>query len=688
MRSVFTAFSDESETKWLNTSSRIKFPISSSTAPGLKAGTYVQILEADENGNGIGYDENNFTLVDDDDPFYTFHQEGKYVVYQYYAYYKEGEEDRPSKPDADKITKSYFNIDGTAPDSLKLTAEVDGSSTILNNLTGGLFFKEPIVIIPQGSDSLSGIDHYEFQSVACSGEECDTATPKDNKWKTAETFTVPQDFEGYVYVRAADAAEPANYLEKSVQLAVKDDTTTYKILEDISDWTNTRDLNIEVTPSTTGLQELNYKVFAEDKEEDASRINIPATDTENKLFTIHDIPEGVYNLKVIPVENGGTSINRGAHSLKVDRTKPVVQVKLEQSNQDTAAKLMNTLTLNSFYQPGLMVSASATDLAGALQIDPQELKIEYSLHGAAWKDYTSPLTFDDEEVISVSFRAIDPAGNISEVVTQDGIAVDATAPSFEGAGNNMTYWLPRTVSVKDGMSGVDTVKLNDQSVGSRVLVKDYGTSRIEAKDRSGNESAIAFTIKGLDGIKDEDITNDLIDAIEKEFEEQKPGYDKDLADKIQQQIDDLKNRNQDPSDPGNNGQGNNDGSNQKPDDGNGNGNSSSGDGTNGGGSAQTPGTDGSNGGSGSGNGADGTGTGTKGSGTGSGNSNGSSNGTSMSSGQGTSVMSGNTRTPVASGTVKTGDGSSIFALLMLGVLSLLLAGAVKLKQRLNALHNR
>lgn len=689
MRSVFTAFSDEPETKWLNTSSRIKFPISSSTAPGLKAGTYVQILEADENGNGIGYDENNFTLVDDDDPFYTFHQEGKYVVYQYYAYYKEGEEDRPSKPDADKITKSYFNIDGTAPDSLKLTAEVDGSSTILNNLTGGLFFKEPIVIIPQGSDSLSGIDHYEFQSVACSGEECDTATPKDNKWKTAETFTVPQDFEGYVYVRAADAAEPANYLEKSVQLAVKDDTTTYKILEDISDWTNTRDLNIEVTPSTTGLQELNYKVFAEDKEEDASRINIPATDTENKLFTIHDIPEGIYNLKVIPIENGGTSINRGAHSLKVDRTKPVVQVKLEQSNQDTAAKLMNTLTLNSFYQPGLMVSASATDLAGALEINPQELKIEYSLHGAAWKDYTSPLTFDDEEVVNVAFRAIDPAGNISEVVTQDGIAVDATAPSFEGASNNVTYWLPRTVTVKDSLSGVDTVKLNDTTTGSRVLVKDYGTSRIEAKDRSGNESTIAFTIKGLDGIKDEDITNDLIDAIEKEFEEQKPGYDKELADKIQQQIDDLKKRNQDPSDPGNNGQGNNDGSNQKPDDGNGNGNSSSGDGTNGGGSAQTPGTDGSNGGNGSGNGANGTGTGTNGSGAGSGNSNGSSNGTSMSSGQGTSVMSaGNTRTPAASGTVKTGDGSSIFALLMLGVLSLLLAGAVKLKQSFNALHNR
>lgn len=686
MRSVFTAFSEEPETKWLNTSSQIKFPISSSTAPGLKAGTYVQILEADENGNGIGYDENNFTLVDDDDPFYTFHYEGKYVVYQYYAYYKEGEEDKPSKPEVDHITKTYFNIDGTEPDSLNLTAEVDGSSTILNNLTGGLFFKEPLVIIPQGSDSLSGIDHYEFQSVACAGEECEVVTPKDNKWKTAESLTVPQDFEGYVYVRAADAAEPANYLEKSIKLSIKDDTTTYKILEDISDWTNTKDLNIEITPSTTGLQELNYKVFEEDKEADASRINVPATDTENKLFTIHDIPEGIYNLKVIPVENGGTSINRGVHSLKVDRTKPVVQVKLEQSNEDTASKLMNTLTLNSFYRPGLIVSASATDLAGTLEIDSQLLKIEYSLNGADWKEYTSPLKFDDEEVINVSFRAIDQAGNISEVVTQDGIAVDATAPNFEGASNNVTYWLPRTVNVKDGMSGVDTVKLNDKTAGSRVLVKDHGTSRIEAVDRSGNESTIAFTVKGLDGIKDEDINNDLINEIEKEFEEQKLGYDRELADEIQKQIDDLKNRNQDPSDPGNSGQGNQGGTNQNPNDdgtgGNGNGSGNSGSGNDGvqGDDSQTPGSGGTNGGNGSGNG---TGSGSNGSGT-SGTTN---TGVNTGSGQSSGVMRTGT-TQNTSGGIKTGDSTSIIAFLLLGLMSAMLAVAVKLKQRLNALQNR
>ncbi|MFR5077645.1 MAG: hypothetical protein ACLTDX_06230 [[Clostridium] innocuum] len=190
--------------------------------------------------------------------------------------------------------------------------------------------------------------------------------------------------------------------------------------------------------------------------------------------------------------------------------------------------------------------------------------MEYSSNGTDWKEYTTPLTFNDEEIISVAFRAIDPAGNISEVVTQDGIAVDATAPSFEGAGNNVIYWLPRTVTVKDSLSGVDTVKLNDTATGSSVLVKDYGTSRIEAKDRSGNESAIAFTIKGLDGIKDEEITDDLIQSVEKEFEEQKPGYDKELADKIQQQIDDLKNRKQS-REPGDDGQSKNPDDTKNPD---------------------------------------------------------------------------------------------------------------------------
>ena len=697
MRSVFRAFSDEpveaeekQKEEWLTTGARITLTTSSSTAPGLKAGTYIQVLEADKDGNGIGYNDRNFTLVDDDDPTYTFQNEGRYVVYKFYAFYVEGDEDHWSEPK--EIEKDTYNIDGTAPYELKLSAEIDGSTTILNNLTGGLFFKEPITIIPQGSDSLSGIDHYEFQSVGCEGDACDAVVPSDSKWDSKEDFTVPQDFEGIVYVRAVDAAQPeGNYLEKSLRLSIKDDITTYKILEDISNWTNTTDLNIEVTPSTNGLQELNYKVFDEGKEDEVSFINLPSTDTENKLFTIRNIPEGIYNLKVVPVETGGISINRGVHELKVDRTKPVVTMELKQSNEDAVSKVMNTLTLNKFYKPGLIVSASATDMAGTMTNDPKTVKIEYRLNGGEWSLYTSELKFNDEDVLNISFRAIDQAGNISDTVTQDGLAVDATAPSFEGAGNNVTYWLPRTVSVKDTLSGVDTVKLNDKRVSSTVLVKDYGTSRIEATDRSGNESAIAFTIKGLNDIKDEDITNDLIKEIEKEFEEQKPGYDAELTDKIQKEIDDLKDRNQDTSTPGNDGQGDHDGSNQNP---SGDGNGSDGSGNNGSnGGSQTPGTDGTNGGNGTGNGTNGNGSGNDGTGTnGSGNNgNGSSDttntGFNSGTGQSSGVMRTGTTQTAASG-VKTGDYTSILAFLALGLLSAMLAVAVKLKQRLNALQNR
>ena len=97
MRSVFQSFSARADDeKWLNTGSRITFPLSSSTAPGLKAGTFVQILQADSNGNGIGYEDTNFTLVDENDPTYIFENEGHYVVYQFYAYYIEGEEDNLS----------------------------------------------------------------------------------------------------------------------------------------------------------------------------------------------------------------------------------------------------------------------------------------------------------------------------------------------------------------------------------------------------------------------------------------------------------------------------------------------------------------------------------------------------------------------------------------------------------------
>lgn len=685
MRSVFRAFSDEpveveekQKEEWLTTGARITLTTSSSTAPGYKAGTYIQVLEADKDGNGIGYNDRNFTLVDDDDPTYTFQNEGRYVVYKFYAFYVEGEEDHWSEPK--EIEKDTYNIDGTAPYELKLSAEIDGSTTILNNLTGGLFFKEPITIIPQGSDSLSGIDHYEFQSVGCVGDACDAVVPSDSKWDSKEDFIVPQDFEGIVYVRAVDAAQPeGNYLEKSLRLSIKDDITTYKILEDISNWTNTTDLNIEVTPSTNGLQELNYKVFDEGKEDEVSFINLPSTDTENKLFTIRNIPEGIYNLKVVPVETGGISINRGVHELKVDRTKPVVTMELKQSNEDAVSKVMNTLTLNKFYKPGLIVSASATDMAGTMTNDPKTVKIEYRLNGGEWSLYTSELKFNDEDVLNISFRAIDQAGNISDTVTQDGIAIDATAPSFEGAGNNVTYWLPRTVSVKDTLSGVDTVKLNDKRVSSTVLVKDYGTSRIEAADRSGNESAIAFTIKGLNDIKDEDITNDLIKEIEKEFEEQKPGYDAELTDKIQKEIDDLKDRNQDTSTPGNDGQGDHDGTNQNP----------SGDGNGSNGGSQTPGTDGTNGGNGTnGNGSGNDGTGTNGSGN---NGNGSSGTTNTGSNSGTGQSSGVMRTgttQTAASGVKTGDYTSILAFLALGLLSAMLAVAVKLKQRLNALQNR
>lgn len=217
--------------------------------------------------------------------------------------------------------------------------------------------------------------------MSCSGDACDAVTSKESDWSTADSLSVPQDFEGIVFVRAVDGSKPVgNTLEKSVRLTIRDDITTYRIREDIHDWTNIKDLNIQVTPSTNGLQELRYTAYAAEGQE-GEPVVLEASDPENLLYTIRDIPEGTYRLKVIPIENGGTAIHRDAHVLRIDRTKPVVQVTMEQSSQDGAAKLMNRLTLNSFYRPGLMIRATASDQAGEQDIDPQLLKIEYSSNG-------------------------------------------------------------------------------------------------------------------------------------------------------------------------------------------------------------------------------------------------------------------------------------------------------------------
>lgn len=674
MRSVFQSFSARADDeKWLNTGSRITFPLSSSTAPGLKAGTFVQILQADSNGNGIGYEDTNFTLVDEDDPTYIFQNEGHYVVYQFYAYYVEGEEDNWSSPA--EIVKKTYNIDGTEPDRLDLVADINGTSTILSDLTGGLFFKDAITIIPQGSDSLSGIDHYEYQNVSCKGEACDSASPSKDGWQEADKISVPKDFEGIVYVKAFDRAVPANTLQRSIKLAIRDDITTYKILEDIDDWTNIKDLNIEVSPSSTGVQEVNYKVFQD--EENEEMINIPAVDTENKLYTIHDIPEGIYNLKVIPVEIGGVKVTGGTHKLQIDRTKPIVNIDLK---QDQTRNLLRALTFDKYYKPGLSVSANASDKAGALDMDEEQLRIEYQMNGGEWKEYTKPISFSQDEVVDIAFRAVDLAGNISDVVNLNGLTIDGSGPQINGASNNTSYWLPRTIKVTDAGSGVEKVSANDKEVTPTVLIKDKGLTKIEANDRAGNESSLAFTIKGLDDIKDEDINNDLIDEIEREFEEQKPGYDSELADEIQDKIDDLKNRNQDQSKDPNDGQNgdkdpSNDGQNNpanKPgdsDDGKGNGSGTTGDDANNPNDANDSNVNGS--------GANGSGTSNKGSGT-----SGTGTGT-ITSSQGTTGTTGTT-VRTSTGAVRTGDSSNTIDLIILLTLSGMLLGVLVLKKKLNA----
>ncbi len=83
---------------------------------------------------------------------------------------------------------------------------------------------------------------------------------------------------------------------------------------------------------------------------------------------------------------------------------------------------------------------------------------EYSTDGANWKEYTQPLTFTQNAV--VSFRGVDAAGNVSEVTTCTVDNIDKTAPVIESAvlaQSGTGYLFTAAVTASDDRTAADAL---------------------------------------------------------------------------------------------------------------------------------------------------------------------------------------------------------------------------------------
>ncbi|WP_437022933.1 OmpL47-type beta-barrel domain-containing protein [Streptomyces bungoensis] len=177
---------------------------------------------------------------------------------------------------------------------------------------------------------------------------------------------------------------------------------------------------------------------------------------------------------------------------------------------DTSASVSGTKDASGNYVSSATVTVSASDAESGVA------KIEYSLDGGAYKDYSAPVQVSGVGQHTVAYRATDKAGNTSaeQSVSFTVVAAppqDTTAPdtsaSVSGtkdASGNYVSSATVTVSASDAESGVAKIEYSldggaykDYSAPVQVSGVGQHTVAYRATDKAGNTSAeqsVSFTV--------------------------------------------------------------------------------------------------------------------------------------------------------------------------------------------------
>lgn len=172
---------------------------------------------------------------------------------------------------------------------------------------------------------------------------------------------------------------------------------------------------------------------------------------------------------------------------------------------------------------GFSVTESATDEG------PSPVHLQYRVNGGDWQNVTGSDTVSEEGVSTLEARALDGAGNASEVtaaatVRYDGLAPDLSlesVPHLTPAGSATVE-----VTVSDADSGVSTVKYasGSQEVtyfetgggevlsGSSFETSGGGTYSVYASDAVGNSTVAQITVNtypSIDTIPDQTMDEDI-----------------------------------------------------------------------------------------------------------------------------------------------------------------------------------
>lgn len=257
---------------------------------------------------------------------------------------------------------------------------------------------------------------------------------------------------------------------------------------------NSRDVHVQFNaddgPTGTGVNHIETKVDGGDW-------------TNGRELTL--TAEGKHSVEYHAIDNAGNAEAVKDLAIGIDKTAPETKAAITPSQPDGA---------NGWYVHPFTVGLNVTDnLSGAT-------KTEYSLDGGTtWQPYTSPVSFEEDGKVVISYRSTDKAGNV-EAVKSINFMLDSTSPTIlvsvpdDGSTYDDSGDLTPLSALSDSLSGVDnsktTVTLDTYTyqIGSTtqlyMLPLGLHTLVISSSDLAGNQvsKTVHFqTVASIDSLK-------------------------------------------------------------------------------------------------------------------------------------------------------------------------------------------
>lgn len=367
-----------------------------------------------------------------------------------------------------------YKLDKTNPSDMTITAEANSFTDLLHTITFGLFFGDTVDVSLAAFDSLSGIDHYEYQIVDTSlGQTYDAS----GTWiSTASgTFGINPQFKGAIYARAVDIAGNVSAVVQSDGLVADDETPTAPTVKgaiggDVYDhsWTaNDVTLTASDSKALSGIAYYEYKV-GESGTWTKMPVKSGATDAVSLLevadrLTIDSNMNAAVHVRA--VSNSGITGDESIFTVKRDAVIPQI-------------KVLTSGVIGQWTKDSVTFTFSNTES----NLSPITYWVKIGT--ANWTPITgSVYTLTTETNTVYQFKAVSEAGLESEA--SDAYSVKVVGPEML---KKLLDTLPDPKSATD-----DEIRVNEDEIKEAKIIYDL----LSDIDKSGLGQAATDKLSGL-----------------------------------------------------------------------------------------------------------------------------------------------------------------------------------------------